>query len=341
MIIQLPFVPGDLKQAEAVLGILKTLPSHIKPGVQIFRGPVDIHEQIPDDALVEYVNKTFPAEYVKTLHAPISDDNPDPRYSLAHPESEEMVLSNLRVAERIGARSVTLHTNTVFTQGGDNPWTDEMNDYRTMARRVREPVYHRLDKLADDANVKIGVENMPLPIRGNHESKLDPSRILFEPLMNSQDDLRFFCMYSAIMPFLGLTYDTSHAEIARRVLNELRAYRINTPDDLMQTPYRGVYPGHFDIQPSVKHGIAELLRLGKVIDVQLADTKGRWIPNNSTAQEGVVLGDGDLGEDIFEIARLINRDYSSVPVSIDVAEEDYIARPRQRESLRRLLSWLG
>ncbi|MBI4174908.1 MAG: hypothetical protein HY517_04650 [Candidatus Aenigmarchaeota archaeon] len=334
MIIQLPFVPRYPEQAEAVLGILKGLPSYVQPGVQIFRGPVDLHEQIPDDALAEYVNKNVPAEFVRTLHAPISDDNPDPRYSLMHPESEEMVLANLRVAERIGARSLTVHTNTVFTQGGRNPWTPKLDNYNTMAGRVRQPVYERLNLLARQSGVLIGVENMPLPIRG--DKKTDPTSLLYEPMMTSFEDLLDFCDN---VRCAGITYDTAHGELTRYSLNLLFKY-LTHPSDVRETYFRGIYPGHFGLQPSVKEQLFRLLGMGRVVDVQLQDARSSWLAYVSKAEEGMLLGDGDLGEDIFEIAREINKHYGDVPVSIDVAEaskEEYISRPRQRESLRRLL----
>ncbi len=338
MIIQLPFVPKYPEQAEAVLGILKGLPSYVRPGVQIFRGPVDIHEQIPDDALVEYVNKNVPAEYVRTLHAPISDDNPDPRYSLMHPESEEMVLANLRVAERIGARSLTVHTNTVFTQDERNRWTPELDDYQTMLERVRQPVYERLNLLARQSDVLIGVENMPLPIRG--DKKKDPSNLLYEPMMNSTEDMADFCLL-ATAENLGITFDTSHAEITRYWLNFLFGCGIRNPGDERKTYFRGIYPGHFGIQPSVKDWLLHLLKCGEVVDVQLADTRDGWLAYVNTVEEGVALGDGKLGEDLFEIARRIDKDYPDVPVSLDIDEGKeegaYVRRTRQKESIKRLL----
>jgi len=66
-----------------------------------------------------------------------------------------------------------------------------------------------------------------------------------------------------------------------------------------------------------------------------------WIPYESMLEEGVVLGDGDLGDSVFNIAREIERNHPDMPVSLDIGERDYVGRPNQKESLRRLLQALG
>jgi hypothetical protein len=337
MIVQLPFLPCD-EQARAVVCLLNGLPSYHTPGVQIYRGAQGYSKQFTDDEIAGCVERNIPQHFVKSLHANFAAE-PDKRFNLAYPESEETVLANIRLAERIGARSVTIHPGTLYSiYRGSNGffWRPEFDDFDTMRAEIREPLYERLKRLASETEILIGLENMPLPYMGDKVAKL--SDILFEPNMVSQEDMYDFCDRTSDVKNLGITYDTAHAEISRKAMNCIKK-------SLSGNHFRGVYPKNCHPQVFVMLHLLRLLERKKVIDIQMSDTTGIWSEythdlcderEEGSVREGLLPGDGTLGATASRIMDAISDKYQDVPISLDIEERDYIARPNQRKALARL-----
>jgi hypothetical protein len=178
---------------------------------------------------------------------------------------------------------------------------------------------------------------MPIPIKGDITT--DPDEILYEPNMTAREDATEFCESTKQNENLKITFDTAHTKSAQEVLNRIRKNGLTTKKDLKRTPFRGIYLEQTRQQPDIYHFLEEFLRREKIADVQLSDVGRLWKPYCHTLSEGAVLGDGLIGDEVFDIAQNSMK-YPDIPISIDVSEEDYINRPNQLKSLRRLLERL-
>lgn len=340
MIIQLPAVPNYPEQVRAAVDILeRELPSYVRPGVQIYRGNID-SLQVSDRYLFELVGREIPREFVKTLHLPFPSWTPRRETSLSYLESERMVLDNIRLAEDMGARSITLHPGTIFYRQshgiGEFVWRPELDQYDIAYREVKGPAIERLKRIAQTTELVIGVENMPIPINGDDID--DPSKNLYEPSMVTFEDLMDFCERASTVSNLKITFDISHAKISQVTVNRLKGV---CPDS-SRAYLHGVDTERVEYQPLVSYVLGRLLERAKISDVQLGDVLPSTRLPDYTFSESTQLGEGLLGEEIWHIVRMMS-EYPDIPISIDVREQDqdYIERPNQVKSIRRLLQELG
>lgn len=81
----------------------------------------------------------------------------------------------------------------------------------------------------------------------------------------------------------------------------------------------------------------------RICHIHLSDAWGRWINGLSRCEEGIVLGDGNLGKNNFAqlIAYLQEKKSKPVTLTVEVRDKD-LGNPKESgESLNRVLSWLS
>ncbi len=338
MIIELPS-PFSRMQIKAVASILaEELPSYVQPGIQLLQMDRRRKSRADFKELTDLVKSTVPEEFYLEVHAPICPHDPLPELNLVNADSAEIILANAFFAWEVGAETLIIHTNTVYYSAsapGRNPvtvWDESNNKFEVMRRNIKERMYENLFLLAEKSPVVIGVENMPLPINGDRSASA--TGIIYEPNMVTYEDLLDFCRRTQDCPKLGVVYDTSHGVLANGILNELREQGIDTSAKLMCTPFRGIYPEFTGIQPEVDVAVKGLCEQSKLVSVQLAEAGERW-KIGQVLQEDAPLGGKDYPV-LLDLVKSLRE--TEVPFSLDIGEKDYLSRPNQRASLKRLLA---
>jgi|GEM_PF-4369952 len=153
-----------------------------------------------------------------------------------------------------------------------------------------------------EAGCPVGIENLPTPSMGDVEK--DPHKI-WRDCVDSLED----CIYIVRGTDLKITLDTCH-------------YAINQK-------------GRIDLIKPVKRLSQHLWHF------HISDTKGYWIPNRSLWQEGVVPGNGRIGEESFkELFSYLKENHPDISLCIEVFNKDYRDPVETEESIRRILGWL-
>lgn len=137
---------------------------------------------------------------------------------------------------------------------------DQMDQFTDSDRKqLQEAVSENLGRIKR-GSVKLALENMPWPLMGDaYFTKKD---MIFEPLSVDPEELAKFAERSAA----GLTFDTCHWGTLALPMPLTAAVR------------------------RVEHNLSHL---------HLSDVLGRWIDGSSRYIEGIIPGDGNLGEENF------------------------------------------
>lgn len=341
MIVELPSAFTE-EQIKAVISILaKDLPSYIQPGIQFLQTDCDRQKPTDFHSLEALVHSIVPSDFHLEVHAPICPHNPRSDLNLANPKSVDILLANAYFAKEIGAETLIVHTNTVYypTPALDRDpatiWEASNNDFKTMCRNIREKMYINLLVLGEESPVVIGVENMPLPLNGDRCSSA--AGIIYEPNMISYEDLQEFCLGTKECPKLKMVYDTSHGSLAKGILDELREQGTDTSEKLLRTPFRGIYPEEIGVQPALLYVVKMIYNQDKLASIHLTEAGGLWREGEMIEEDGP-LGGKEYPQ-LLEMVRYLQR--TNTPISLDIREEDYISRPHQRASLRKLLTDLS
>src|SRR3989344_4011251 len=345
MILQLPSIFEE-KQINSVVSILdRQVPVSARKGIQFIQsGHSSTSSTLPPNFkdAVKLVKDTVPRDYNLELHAPICPHEPSKDLNLAYSKSKNTLLYSVELAEAIGAGTLIVHSNTVYRASAKpqspawSVWQERYNDWKVMNKEIRDPLYVNLEDLARQTKVTIAIENMPVPISA--DKSLNPKDIHFDPNMVTFEDLIEFCDRTMGISNLKIVYDTSHALLTKKSLAMFADIGIRTTEDLLQTPYRGVYPEYADIfhQPSIDKEARAIYDKGKLASVQLASTGNTWIAGKQTSEEGIKLI-GHNYDELLLIAKMTRDASPSIPLSLDILEYDYISRPNQSKALEKIV----
>lgn len=155
---------------------------------------------------------------------------------------------------------------------------------------------------ASRSKIPIGIENLPSPSMGDMET--DPVQIWCDTVASIDD-----CLDIVKDSNLKITFDTCH--------------------------YASDKEGEIDL-------VTSLQKLGAYTDyLHISDIQGRWIPYQSVWQEGVMPGQGRIGEEQFKrFFQYIKENYSDAGLCIEVTNQDFKNPLETEESIKKVLGWL-
>jgi len=335
-ILQLPALGTSQEQVQYVMGILDEHVTKNRKGLQLLC-PKNIMGDLDAQKRLRSIAKDIPSDYVVTFHAPFDAHVPNTKLDLSHPDSVATYCAVADLATEIGAQGIIIHTNTVFTH---DAWKPPLTSYTHVHEKIFPLVYKNLAHLSQYTSLPFHIENMCFPLRGDRT--LEETEIPFDP---------YVWTYEGILHFLGKTsiqmsFDTSHYGIVSHKINEVwKTYHGKiTAEDIAKEKLK-VYPQNVTQQPSLVDaftGIQEKTG-NRITHVQIADYKGSWLPKDHGGRllgEGLGVGEGDFGEELLKLVSLIDKTYPEIPISLDVDVQDYLKRPEQIESLKRVLEVL-
>lgn len=153
-----------------------------------------------------------------------------------------------------------------------------------------------------DIKYPLGIENLPNPSMGDYPFG---SEDIWRDCVDSIDD----CLYIVEGTELKVTFDTCH--------------------------YAANKIGKIDlVEP------AEKLR-EHLYHVHINDVYGYWVPSKSVWREGVIPGDGNIGEESFRgFLTYIRGNHPDISICLEVYNADYKNPVESEESIKRVLDWL-
>jgi len=363
VIIQLPAAGWIPEQVKRVVEILEenmpvlTFPlSHnlsFKKGIQILcpKDLIDISSSVdslsPSFPPLSLSRKNFlasvkqiPNEYVNTFHGPISPHNKDPQLNLLCSESVKYYTSLAEFIQQVGGEVLVIHCNSVFDP---EEWSGSLTDYKYVQEKVFDVIITHLKEIASQVKIKIAVENLPFPLKGNVTSELN--EIPFDPSLITVQQIQNFLQQ--LPPNIGLAFDTSHYGISQEKINYLwRKYGVPTLENINREGLKGIYPEMIKEQLSIVEAFKKIQEFShKIFHIQLADYRGTWFPNKDGFKpqqfyEGYPVGRGDLGKDLFDLCSVVSEKYTHIPISLDLDVTDYMQRPEQIRALKEVINHL-
>ncbi len=151
-------------------------------------------------------------------------------------------------------------------------------------------------------NIKIGIENLPKPSGCDFET--NPKKVWSDYVEEIQD-----CLQIVKGTDLKITFDTAHYSI-----NKTKGADLISPAQILKN---------------------------HLYHIHLGDSKGDWGANKSKAFDGLIPGDGKIGENSFaEFFKYIRKHHSNVGICVEVRNKDYKNPVETKESIRRLVKWL-
>lgn len=347
-IIQLPVNPLDEEQLVRKVSILTKVlsPSH-KPGLLLYAGLFKENGDAHFSLIQRNLSLHVPKNYVLTLHAPFSAHVPTSKTNLAYSESLDTFGKAIQLAEEISASSITLHIGTNFypESGRCLGWPIKSNNDKNIEKMVVEPAFYNLLELARKTKIKISIENIPLPLKGNKTT--DPSQIIYEPLLVTFESIKKFFNFFEGVPNVGLCLDTAHYGIAKETLNKLIGTKDHLDNRLLcKAGFGPIYPERARLQPGWNNLIKEIMMLGgSIFDVQLSDYGKTWEPakgNNpgQLLEEGLGILEGKGSIELLVLGKEISSRWDT-PISFDIEVNDFLNPYKQISSVLMFQDYLA
>ena len=349
MIIQLPCAGWDVEQAEYVAKLLREeVPAPHQKGVQLLFRP----NMLEAGAVYREVLKRFDEGEVVTIHAPISPHKYHPLLNLVSHESVDFYKRMFDYFAQFKSDAlVVVHGNVVYTH---DEWQGSLRDYNFVREHIFGQLRNNLTTVLANAVNPVSIENMCFPLLGHTTYK--PKEVPFDPTLITLEQVMDFLEQ---VPGVHFTFDTSHAGLSWSKVNYLVEKYGNdlTAADIDREELTGLYPEMVCKQPDILDAFRKIDRVGagsRIRFVQLSDYSGAWFAGSDKKpgkifSEGHEVGKGDFGDTLYDLVRMIDREYSHVAVSVDVEAEDgkdrgldpFLVRTEQIRSVRRIVEALG
>ncbi|OGC47104.1 MAG: hypothetical protein A3A94_03610 [Candidatus Portnoybacteria bacterium RIFCSPLOWO2_01_FULL_43_11] len=173
-------------------------------------------------------------------------------------------------------------------------------------QKKKENLKENLKRLVIRPAVKLSLENMPYPLMGDVMYSYED--MVWDPFFADPFELYEFVSEIGIF----MTFDTCHW-------------------------------GTLGFPVSLKTIVNKFKE--KISHFHISDCWGHWIPGTSVFKEGLVPGDGFLGEEQFrELFSFFKNDSwntMNYTINLEVNDSDFKNPKESRESIRRILSWLS
>ncbi|MAF99153.1 MAG: hypothetical protein CMH61_00930 [Nanoarchaeota archaeon] len=287
-----------VKQVDSCVDILRTHLPDRKTGLQLYAGGIE--EGRPPFHLIgdmiEYsIGKDLAAESL-TVHHPFAARNPNKNFNFYYPESSQTLREMSEIVEKHNVKRMTIHFSTCFFPlnypdlVNGFQWKEDWDDLQTMQSQLQSKAFEHLQDVTKDfKSIHFGVENMPLPLRGDRI--VDPKRILVEPLMHSSHSVDEFLKHFRNQQNVGICLDTAHYLLSKVVT-----------DKHVELP--GVwYPRGISV-PLLQY-TKKLAHSGKLFDLQLTDATCGWEVGKQVMEEGAPLLEGMGGRGLIDVAKAV------------------------------------
>ncbi len=339
-IIQLPAAGWSKEQIQYVVLLLEKYVVGHQKGVQVLCPKEVVENASSRKEFIRNVNQYIPPSYSNLFHAPISPHSDDPRFNLLSPQSVDYYRSLAGIVHEAGGSVMVIHCNTVFAP---DQWKVPLTDYGYIQANIFPKIQKHLREIVNSSPITIAIENMPLPLKGDKTSVA--SEIPFDPcLLTIEQMLEFIQHAPAALKFV---FDTSHYGIMMHKVNSLfKKYNSAiTSQDIDEEKLKGIYPALITKQPSVVDAFRKLQQTGRIIQVQMADTRGTWQASSENSpgrifEEGSEIGEGLLGKDLLTLAQHINNTSNDISISLDINVRDFLNRDEQVRSLKKVIEAL-
>lgn len=167
--------------------------------------------------------------------------------------------------------------------------------------RLKERVAENLRKL-DKSSITLSIENMPFPVSG--DMLCCSTEMFFDPLFADPLELYEFAEKNCI----EITLDTCHWA------------SLGLPIKLV------------DMFWKIEKCVAE---------IHLSDCYGKWLDGVSVFKEGLIPGQGNLGDHNFrDLLSYVNKCKKNIVLLIEVKDKDMANPKESEESLGKVLNWL-
>ena len=340
VIIQLPAAGLIPEQVKTVVEILdQYVPVPLQKGIQVLC-PRDLAENFTSREYFLATMKLIPITYINTFHSAISAHKKDSKLNLLSPESIDYYCSLAEIIKKAGGEVLVIHCNCVFDH---TEWKYPLTDYKYIQQNGFAKIMNNLRQIAARVNIKIAIENMPFPLKGDVTS--EPEEIPFDPLLLTTTQMIEFLQQ--LPNNIALAFDTSHYGISREKIDYLwKKYGTLTLEEINREGLKGIYPEMIQEPLSVLDAFNKIQeQTNRILHLQLADHYSTWFPNKvgfkaQQFEEGYIIGEGILGQELFALCSTIAEKYPHIPISLDVHVTDYLQRPEQVQSLKRVVGFL-
>ena len=354
-VIGLPVLASKREQFPYVVDVLnKIVPKSFKKGIQIYRGGVNREDQVNGFYIEDVVKNEVPDDFVINLHAQFMVKTILPEYNFTSKKAKSVILNNISLAESINANSLTIHLSTFFyhpehfldsSVSSSNfnlfKWKDKWNTYAFVKKEVIDVAYELLKEIADNTNIKISVENMAIPIKGDVNK--NPRDLIYDPKLHTYESIMEFLEEFYNFKNVGLCFDVTHYKLVQMTLNKM----IHNYGDKLNYNYLekegflGLYPEKFSLQPDMITVAKKIISKNSLFDLQVAEGGKIWIKNSQLLEEGLPLQDNDSGKDILKMLRYVVENSPDTLISFDIEEKDYLNRKNQINSLKMFFDYLS
>ena len=328
---QLPAFPVE-EQLKSVVSILEEkLPPGAPRGVQFYLGQTR-NGLLSVDAVKDVIQRTIPSQYQNSFHLPFASRYVDSQCRLDEPASEAFLGQYLALAQDLGCKTVLVHTGTTYyhplatlPEGVDRKYQWGVRSPEDLESSKRE-VYRRLHAIAVQyPNLDVALENAPLPM--NNTSGIDPKKAFLNNMVTTADQIKNFIDYAkCTVENLGLCLDTNHY---LRMLSAMAFY------EHQDSEIRGIFAAIDRREDTNLPMLTDaLLSGGRLFIVQFADNNG-WELGKRDVR---AIAPSRNPCQLRSVIHMIQENEREIPVSFDVDETDYVARPHQRRTLDWILS---
>lgn len=330
-IIQLPAGGWSKEQLNYVVSLLEKYVKRHHKGIQVICEKNLVYDVEKKKQFLENIYSIIPVTYINTFHSPISPHEYDPDLNLISTKSISYYSSLAKIVHQAGGSTLIIHCNCVFSP---DRWKEPLTDYGYIQENIFGVIINNLQEIIKDSPIRIAVENMPLPLKGNVTTSA--SEIPFDPCLLTVGQIKDFLNS---VPGTSFIFDTSHYGLASKKINSLiDEFGTVTSKIIDEQELKGIYPEMLVLQPSVIDAFMEIQKTGKIAQIQLADFKYKWLSDKfgfsaSCFIEGEEINKGEFGNELIELVRIVDKKYPEIPISIDVNVDDYLQREEQIRSL--------
>lgn len=304
------FLPCSVSREKQIISKVKILEQYEKRG---FRVGIEVFsaDDLFDPAVVKKceanLEKWLPPTFDLSLHAPFffKDQKVWKNNYFSSKQGLEKLIYIFSLADRLGAKFITIHASMFYSYS-----ELRMLSGNEMIRRKKEHIARIKHDLIlariHYPHIKICIENMPFP--WGEDRWLNPEENIYDPCFVDLADFQEI-VDPAQNIFIAL--DTSHL-----------AANLDSSQMLKEIKKIGPMIGH----------------------VQFSDLSGHWKPFFSLADEGVIPGDGRIGErvcrELLTYFLKIAEKQHDLGIELEVSNQDYEDPEECEVALKRIVSWI-
>jgi len=304
--LMVPCRVSDERQLEAKIRVLRELVRDEYPiGLEIRTEMDDIYNPLILEKTKVNLEKLQESVFL-SLHGPFELKRGSKRNFFSSEEGFENLVKTIKFAEEIEADLINIHAH-LFVSYDELRKMEQNNKIESFKRVSIQKVKRDLQKLRQTISpeIKICVENMPYCLTS--DTVLDPQEIIYELCFVDPED---FLQIVEPENNIFTTIDVCHLA---QVYDSSRLF--------------------YQIQ-----------RLGRGLGhIHLSDLGNIWQPFIGLAKEGVIPGNGRIGERVFKeiLGYLLEfSEKQDLGIVLEIDDKDFIKLEESKKSFKRVMGWL-